>query len=155
MKSYLRELANEFGESTNSVRVELNRLTEAGILESETQGQMVIYQARRSHPLFPEIKSLVSKYTGLDKIVEQVISYLGDIKSAYLIGDYAKGIDSGTIELVLVGNVKQDYLANLIIRIKREISRDFKCLVKIEEEAKEFFENQYKDKVLLLWEREV
>jgi len=30
-RSYLRELAEEFGESTNSVRVELNRLTEAGL----------------------------------------------------------------------------------------------------------------------------
>ena len=38
MKAYLRQLADEFGESTNSVRVELNRLTEAGILESEAVG---------------------------------------------------------------------------------------------------------------------
>ena len=34
-RAYLRSLADEFGESTNSVRVELNRLSEAGLLGSE------------------------------------------------------------------------------------------------------------------------
>jgi hypothetical protein len=91
----------------------------------------------------------------LDKIIEEVISYLGDIKYAYLIGDYAKGCDSGTIELVLVGNIKQDYLANLIARVKQEISRDFKCLVKTEKEAKNFFESEYKERAVLLWQREI
>ena len=58
MKAYLRQLADEFGESTNAVRVELNRLTEAGILESEAVGNVVKYKAKQSHPLFPEIKSI-------------------------------------------------------------------------------------------------
>ncbi|MFM7301395.1 MAG: ArsR family transcriptional regulator, partial [Crocinitomicaceae bacterium] len=44
MKAYLRQLADEFGESTNAVRVELNRLTEAGILESEAIGNVVKYK---------------------------------------------------------------------------------------------------------------
>jgi len=38
-RSYLRELAEEFGESTNSVRVELNRLNEAGLLTSFDEGR--------------------------------------------------------------------------------------------------------------------
>jgi predicted ArsR family transcriptional regulator len=53
MKSYLRQLADEFGESTNAVRVELNRLTEAGILESEANGNVINYKAKESHPLIP------------------------------------------------------------------------------------------------------
>ena len=34
-KAYLRGLASEFDESTNAVRVELNRLTQAKILKSD------------------------------------------------------------------------------------------------------------------------
>ena len=34
-RAYLRELAKEFGVSTNSVREELNQLTEAKLLKSE------------------------------------------------------------------------------------------------------------------------
>lgn len=36
--SYLRGLADEFGESTNAVRVELNRLCSAGFLEEVPEG---------------------------------------------------------------------------------------------------------------------
>ena len=50
MKSYLRELASEFEESTNSVRLELNRLKEAGLLESEAKGNLVMYNAKTTHP---------------------------------------------------------------------------------------------------------
>ncbi|MFM8685421.1 MAG: ArsR family transcriptional regulator, partial [Bacteroidota bacterium] len=43
--SYLRLLAEEFEESTNSVRVELNRLTQAGLLQSYQEGNTVQYKA--------------------------------------------------------------------------------------------------------------
>jgi len=36
--SYLRGLESEFGESTNSIRIELNRFEEAGMLTSYNQG---------------------------------------------------------------------------------------------------------------------
>jgi DNA-binding transcriptional regulator PaaX len=42
---YLRSLAKEFEESTNSVRVELNRLTDAGLLLAEDEGITKIYKA--------------------------------------------------------------------------------------------------------------
>lgn len=38
MKAYLRGLAEEFGESTNAIRLELNHLEEAGLLTAETEG---------------------------------------------------------------------------------------------------------------------
>jgi hypothetical protein len=37
-KAYLRGLSDEFGESSNGVRLELNRLTKAGLLTSESDG---------------------------------------------------------------------------------------------------------------------
>ena len=43
-KSYLSELAEEFGESTNSVRLELNRFEKAGMLDSEYIGNKRFYR---------------------------------------------------------------------------------------------------------------
>ncbi|MDY0178946.1 MAG: ArsR family transcriptional regulator, partial [Synergistaceae bacterium] len=40
--AYLRGLADEFGESTNAVRVELNRLSRAGILDSRAEGRTIL-----------------------------------------------------------------------------------------------------------------
>ena len=61
-QGYLNSLANEFGESTNSVRKELNNLTSAGYLEKYNKNNKVIYKANISHPLFKTIQKLVHKY---------------------------------------------------------------------------------------------
>ena len=105
--SYLRSLAEEFGESTNSVRLELNKLSDAGYLNSRENGRTVEFKANTKHPLFPELKSLVHKYLGLDKIVDKVIKKLGTVYKAFVTGDYASGKDSGIIDLVIVGEIDQ------------------------------------------------
>jgi predicted transcriptional regulator len=47
--SYLRHLESEFGESTNAIRLELNKLEEAGMLNSQFEGNKKIYQANKQH----------------------------------------------------------------------------------------------------------
>ena len=42
-KSYLRSLESEFDESSNSIRVELNRLEAAGLLQSNLEGNKKIF----------------------------------------------------------------------------------------------------------------
>jgi DNA-binding transcriptional ArsR family regulator len=108
---YLRALAKEFEESTNSVRVELNRLTEAGLLLAEDEGKTKVYRANHRHPFFNEIKNMVSKFLGLDDLMERIVRRMGDVEKAYIVGDYAMGIDSGTVELILIGkNLDRSYL---------------------------------------------
>lgn len=137
-KSYLRELAEEFGESTNAVRLELNHLAQAGLLTSAEEGRTKVYQANPRHPLFPEIQSMVRKFTGIDQLIPQVLSQLGDIRSAFIVGDYAKGIDSGIIDLVLVGRVDQTYLQKLIDKVEPLIRRKIRFLTLSEEELERF-----------------
>ena len=60
--AYLRELSKEFNESPNSIRVELNRLSNANLLSSENNGRTIEYRANVNHTLFNEIHSLVEKY---------------------------------------------------------------------------------------------
>ena len=90
---YLRQLATEFGESTNSIRVELNKLTNAKILKSKNSGRNIIYNANTQHPLFDEIRSIVLKSTGIDKVIQNIINKLGLVKLAFIRGDYATGKD--------------------------------------------------------------
>lgn len=108
---YLRSLAKEFDESTNSVRVELNRLTDAGLLVTENEGKTKLYKANTGHPFFEEIRAMVSKFLGLDDLMERIVKRMGEVHKAYIVGDYAKGIDSGTIEMVLIGKeLDREYL---------------------------------------------
>ena len=108
---YLRSLAKEFDESTNSVRVELNRLTEAGLLVSEEEGKTKLYKANTNHPFFNEITNMVSKFLGLDDLMERIVKRMGEVEKAYIVGDYALGIDSGTVNMILIGkNLDKEYL---------------------------------------------
>ena len=70
-KAYLRGLADEFDESTNSVRVELNRFEEAGMLSSDLVGNKKVFQANKEYPLFEEIRKILLKYTGLQDIIDE------------------------------------------------------------------------------------
>lgn len=112
--SYLRELAEEFGESSNAVRVELNRLVEAGLLTSEYAGRLKLYKANVNNPIFSELHNIVKKYIGIDKLVEEIVNKLGTVEIALITGDYAKGVDSGIIDLIIVGEVNQNYLQSLV-----------------------------------------
>lgn len=121
---YLRALAKEFEESTNSVRVELKRLTEAGLLLAEDEGKTKVYRANDAHPFFTEIKGMVSKFLGLDELMEKIVRRMGNVEKAIIVGDYARGVDSGTIDLVLVGKeLDLEYLDFIVNKTFEKINR--------------------------------
>ena len=129
-KGYLNGLANEFNESTNSIRKELNNLSDAGYLLKSKQNNRVIYNADIKHPLFKVLQKIVRQHLGLEEIVETVISRMGDLDIIALTGDYSKGIDSGIIEIEVIGdNVNNDYLENIKSKIKDKISRDVDFII--------------------------
>ncbi len=111
MRAYLRGLSLEFGDSTNSIRLELNRLETAGMLVSEESGARKVYRANTEHPFFPDIQRLMHRYTGLDRILETVVARLDGVHAVYLSGDLAQGMHSKSIELVIDGaGFDRDYL---------------------------------------------
>ena len=148
---YLRELATEFGESTNNIRVELNRLTKAKLLVSENAGRTVLYKANVNHTLFTDIQNVVQKYVGINRLVDDLVSQLGQLEAAYIIGDYARGIDSGLIDLVLVGNVKQDVLQRLVEKTSQAIARKIRSLVINKAELKKLWDQLDLEHALPIW----
>ncbi|MHC8947807.1 ArsR family transcriptional regulator [Sphingobacterium hungaricum] len=111
---YLRGIAEEFNESTNSIRKELNQLSDAGYLVKNQHNNKILYKANATHPLFKSLQKLIHSYLGIDQIIENVLDRAGDVSSVALIGDYAKGLDSGEIEVLILGNdLNKIYLLNL------------------------------------------
>ena len=154
IKSYLRELAKEFDLSTNAVREELNQLTKTNLLKSEKNGRNVYYKANHEHPLFPELKSMVSKVMGMDQVIDGIVNRLGSLERAYLIGDYAEGKDTGIIDLILVGDINDHHLADLSRKTEHYIRRKIRTLVLTREEHKDFLP-QLKDRPsILIWEKQ-
>ena len=146
-KAYLRGLAQEFGESTNAIRLELNKLEGAGMLSSEYDGNKKYFSANKDHPLFSDIQNIVRKYVGIDQIVDQIVNDLGAIKKIYLTGEWAKGKESDVIDLCFVGHdLNKIYLLEIIEKTERLIGKKIKYLI--------YKENETLEKGLLIWHKE-
>ena len=158
-KAHLRGLADEFGESTNSIRHELNNLSKAGYLVSNGKGNIIEYSANIDHPLYPELKNLVHKYMGIDKIIDNIvnkmISRLGQLESAFITGDYADGKDSGIIDLVLVGSINSDNLLGYVQKAEGLVHRKIRTLVLSCDEFEKNKKSLHADTALWLWKREL
>lgn len=151
-KAYLRGLAGELQESTNAVRVELNRLQKAGLLEISTEGRTKMYRANKKHPLFADIKSLVKKNIGLDRLENDILPQLGPVEAAFVTGDYARGIDSGVIDLVIIGRVNKEFLQLLIDKTEKLIKRKIRTLILDKEEFEGLRDRLGFEKALTLWD---
>ena len=123
-RGYLNGLANEMGESTNSIRKELNHLHGAGYLKKIKNFNKVEYKANTSHPLYEVLRKVVLKHLGLEDIVESVLDRMGNVNQIILVGDYANGNDSGLIEVFLIGkNLNMDYINQIENKIENLIGR--------------------------------
>ena len=129
-RGYLNGLASEFNESTNSIRKELNHLSDAGYLEKYKDNNRIAYKANIRHPMFEILQKVVLKHLGLEEIIDHVLAQIGEVNEIHVLGDYAKGIDTGLIEVLLIGNeLNTKYLTNLEEKIEKLIERKVQFII--------------------------
>jgi DNA-binding transcriptional ArsR family regulator len=106
-------------ENTNSIRVELNRLEQAGILSSELEGRRKLYRVNDQHPLTENLTAIVRKVTGVDALIDRVVGRLPGLEQVWVCGDLAQGLQSEIIECVLVGeDLDEAYIKELCTRVE-------------------------------------
>jgi DNA-binding transcriptional ArsR family regulator len=137
---------------SNSIRLQLNRFEEAGLLHSLRDGNKKVFQANPSHPLYKDIHSIVLKETGIDRVIEKVVHRIGHIVCIYLTGDFARGKDSRVIELILVGDdIDREYLARKIKQAEDLVGRKVSYVVLDTSEADGHLLKLKPDDLLPLW----
>lgn len=150
-QAYLRELSKEFSASPSVIKEELKNLSKVGLLFQKRNGRQILYRANTSHPLFPELHSMVKKALGMDRILDSILSRLGKLKLTLLVDDYATGKDTGIIDLVLVGDIDRANLQDLVEKTERYINRKIRTLVLSEPEYKKLA-NALRDRPnIVLW----
>ncbi|HFA47926.1 MAG TPA: ArsR family transcriptional regulator [Bacteroidetes bacterium] len=152
--AYLRSLESEFGESTNAIRLELNRLENAGMLTSFLKGNKKMFRANKEHPLFGDVQAMMMKTVGLDKIILNVIERLGEVEQVFLVGDFAKGIDSPIIDLIFIGNIDKNYLVKLVEKAEEVVKRKIRYLIYDHEEFVQHSLAGFASEALLLWSKD-
>jgi hypothetical protein len=152
-QDYLRNLESDLGDNTNAIRVELNKLEEAGFLLSFVKGNKKYFQSNSQHPLFPDIQSILMKITGLDELMKRVLENVGELDFVFLTGELAKGNDSEIIDIILIGKINRDYFNEIVIKAEKYINKKIRFVT--------FSASEYSDKKsriltehdLLLWEK--
>ena len=151
--AYLRGLGDEFGESTNAIRLELNKFEKAGFISSQADGNKKVFKANTKHPLFSDINSIIMKMMGLDHVIDYVLQRMGDLKKVYLVGKLAKGQDSDIIDLILVGEINKTFLIELIEKAEKKIHKKIRY---VHYRSEEFHLDKIKEpgmNPLLLWSK--
>lgn len=125
LSGYLQSLSKELNENTNSVRVELNRLEKASLLSAEKQGRRKVYSVNTEHPLSTDLSNMLRKVTGIDALVDRVVSRIGDtLEQVWITGALAMGINSDELEVTLVGEaLDTDYLGDMMSKVEALIEK--------------------------------
>ena len=81
---------------------------------------------------------MVRKAAGIERVIESIVTRLGDLEQAYLIDDYAQGKDTGIIDLVLVGRIDAYHLNDLTRKTERYIKRKIRSMTMSRDELSTF-----------------
>ena len=84
--------------------------------------------------------------------MDNILLQLGTVDLAFITGDYALGIDSGIIDLIIVGKIgNHELLQHLTEKVEEVIKRKIRVLVLSKEELSRLKEKLKVDKALLVW----
>jgi len=147
LSGYLQGLSKELEENTNSIRVELNRLEEAGMLNSTLEGRRKLYRVNTLHPLASDITSIVRKVAGIDTVIERVVENLPGLKQVWICGDLACGVQGNSIDCILIGEeLDGDYIAGLSAKVYELVGKKVNTQVMTE------IKDEMVSGSLLVWE---
>jgi predicted AAA+ superfamily ATPase len=128
---YLRQLQKDLNVSSNTVRLELNKLSEMKLISTVEAEESKIkkYVANTFHPLYSNLRSIILKYVGVDQLLEEVFYKLGDVAEVYLTGEMADGKETPFIDLVVVGDIDKEYFEKLATRAEKLLNKKIRTAI--------------------------
>ncbi|OIO89505.1 MAG: hypothetical protein AUK03_14400 [Anaerolineae bacterium CG2_30_64_16] len=123
---YQRQISILTGLPVRAVQREVERLQTLGLLTSFTRGNQVHYQVNRDFFLFPELKSIFLKTTGLTALVKDALQKAEEIALAFVYGSYAANQETTTsdIDILVVGNLSGRALQATLQEAERLVHRE-------------------------------
>lgn len=108
-KYHVREIARLTATTAGTLHRELSKLATAGVLIREESGNQVYYQANSTFPIFPELKSILKKTSGLVNVLMEALSpFSKKLQAAFVFGSVAKGSESlgSDIDILIIGEIE-------------------------------------------------
>jgi predicted nucleotidyltransferase len=123
---YFREIAKKINKEPSYCQRYLDNLVEDKILLDERRGNMRFFRLNKDHPLYEEMKSIVSKTIGLENELKELVNKLDNIDYAFIFGSVAKGTENSNsdVDLMLVGDINQDAFIAMLSSVEGRIARE-------------------------------
>jgi predicted nucleotidyltransferase len=128
---YARELTRRLDEHYNAVWQELGNLERIGLLIGEQDANVKYYRLNPDFPLYPELKRIILKTTGLGQALQDALVRLGKVELAFIYGSVAAGEDDALsdVDLMLVGEVDLLELSAVVSQLEEQLWREINYLV--------------------------
>lgn len=150
---YVRELTRMTKEEINAVRRELENLLRIGLLKSEKRGNRLYYSVKPSYYLYPELVNLVTKSTGIGKVISKTKSKLGFIKYLSVSQKLARGLQRSPddIDLLIIGKVIMPQVAILAKTLEKLLNTEinYSCMTEDEFSYRKNHQDPFIVKILL------
>jgi len=123
---YLRQLERLLGYSAGNIRRELLRFQKDNLFVTHRVGSLLYYSLDTKHPLFKELKAIVSKTVGVEGAVRKTLSSLKNIRLAFIYGSFASGREKATsdIDLMIIGHPNISVLNEKIAELEKRLGRE-------------------------------
>lgn len=133
---YARQLQSQLKVSIGSLHRELRSLEALGVLKSQWLGNLRLYAADPSYPLFAELKSIVSKTVGVEGLLAGVLKEITGIESAFIYGSFASGTPTpdSDIDLFIIGGFDESRLNLKLREVEAALAREVNYTAMTKEE---------------------
>jgi predicted nucleotidyltransferase/predicted transcriptional regulator len=123
---HLREIERRSGLTVGTVQQELKKLLNLDLIKKRKDGNRIYYQARKEHPLYPEIRNIILKTSGLSDFIARALGVSQDIKIAFVFGSIARHDEKAgsDVDLMVIGRLGLRRLTELLDGISEQIGRE-------------------------------
>ena len=123
---HMREIQRRAGYAIGTIQTELKKLLQLDLVTRRQEGNRVYYQANKQHPLYPDIRNVVLKTSGLVSLLHNALVQNLSIRVAFIFGSFARSDEKGEsdVDLMVIGDLTLREVTALLSGVSEKISRE-------------------------------
>jgi predicted nucleotidyltransferase/DNA-binding HxlR family transcriptional regulator len=132
---HVREIERRSGLNDSTIRQELRKLVRLDLVRSRRDSNRVYYRAKTGNPLYPDIRNLVLKTSGLADVLRSALEDKR-IRLAFVFGSVARSEEKAgsDVDLMVIGELGLRDLSGLLSGVEERIGREINPHVLQEDE---------------------
>jgi predicted nucleotidyltransferase len=135
-EAHLRDLARHASLSPAAIQRELSSLTALDLVIPRRDGNRLYFSANTAHPLYPEIRAIVLKTSGIVPTLQNALASLAGVDLAFIFGSVASGSlrSSSDVDLLVIGTTGLRQISAALSGISGSLNREINpsCLTPAE-----------------------